>query len=106
MPEYELTPTAESDLLAIAVYTIETWGLEQASRYEAALERHFRGLARREVVTSTPLPHRPELQSSRCEHHYVFTQWRSEGTLLIIAVLHENMDLMTRLRDLLEPRSD
>ena len=32
MPEYELTPAAEEDLLEIARYTIKTWGLEQAER--------------------------------------------------------------------------
>ncbi len=53
-PEYELTEAADLDLLAIARYTIKTWGIEQARRYEAALEGHFRSIAVKNVTTLQP----------------------------------------------------
>ena len=99
MAEYELAPAAERDLLEIARYTIETWGNEQATRYEAALEAHFQALGRGEVWTSAPLAHRPELIASRCEHHYVFAMRRDGTGPLVLAVLHESMDLMKRLQE-------
>ena len=102
MAAYELTLDAEHDLLDIAIYTVETWGLAQADRYEAALVQHFDGLGRGEVRTSTPIPHRPELRASRCLHHYVFSLHEEKATPLILAVLHEKMDLMTRLRERLD----
>jgi len=34
MLSYQLTLDAEDDLLGIAIYTIETWGLEQAGAAE------------------------------------------------------------------------
>jgi len=99
MAEYVLAPAAELDLLDIARYTLETSGPEQVERYESLPERHFQDLARGEARTRAPIASRPELTSSRCEHHYVFALTRDDRPLLIVAVLHENMDLMPRLRE-------
>ena len=102
MAAYELTPAADSDLAEIARYTIETWGVPQARRYEARLKHHFALIARGKARTRVFLKHRPELLVSRCEHHYVFHRIRPEGRPLIIAVFHESMDLMSRMRKRLE----
>jgi plasmid stabilization system protein ParE len=40
----------------------------------------------------------PELRVSRIDHHYVFHLNREKQCPLILAVFHESMDLMTRLR--------
>ncbi len=98
MKGYRLAPAAAQDLLEIAAYTIRTWGNEQAERYERALVDHFMALARGDVPTKAPIRGRPELIVSRCEHHYVFAVLQEGDSLLILAVLHEKMDLMTRLR--------
>ena len=98
MPAYELAEGADADLLAIASYTISMWGIEQAHRYEALLENHFKAIGRQKARTRIFLKHRPELLVSRLEHHYVFHIVREKQCPLILAVLHENMDLMNRLR--------
>ncbi len=36
---------------------------------------------------------------SRCEHHYVFFMTRDDACPLILAVLHENMDLIARISE-------
>ncbi len=102
MPVYELTTAADADLQAIARYTISTWGIEKARRYEALLESHFRAIARQKARTRVFLKHRPELLVSRIEHHYVFHLVRENQCPLILAVFHESMDLMNRLRARLE----
>lgn len=102
MAEYELAPGAELDLLDIARYTLETWGIEQTERYESLLEGHFQALARGKARTRTPIDSRPALTCSRCEHHYVFALVREGLPLLIVAVLHENMDFIARLRERIE----
>ena len=99
MPSYELTQGADADLAGIARYTIDTWGEEQAERYGTLLEKHFQAIARQPDKGRVFLPHRPELRVSRCEHHYVFYLIRAKQSPLILAVFHERMDLMTRLRD-------
>ncbi len=72
MPDYELTTFAEDDLRGIARYTIDTWGLKQAKRYEASLAARFHKIAQGDVTPRTFLSHRPVLLVTHCEHHYIF----------------------------------
>ncbi len=97
MPTWELTDGADADLVGIARYTIDTWGEEQAGRYASALERHFGAISKKPDQGRIFLSHRPELRATRCEHHYVFHLIRAKQSPLILAVLHERMDLMARL---------
>jgi len=99
---YELTLAADADLEGIARYTIDTWGVEQAGRYGASLERHFDALGRKPGQGKAFLSHRPKLRVTRCEHHYVFHLIRAKQPPLILAVFHERMDLMTRLKQRLK----
>jgi plasmid stabilization system protein ParE len=72
VPVYELAEAADADIQAIARYTVTTWGIEQARRYEAILESHFQAIGRGKARTRWFLKHRPKLRVSRLEHHYVF----------------------------------
>jgi len=49
-----------------------------------------------------PIPHRPEIVVCRCEHHFVFALVLDRAPMLILAVLHETMDLVARLRERLD----
>lgn len=95
---YALTQEADEDLLRIAQYTIETWGFEQALRYEAALEASFTAIAEGKARSKVFIKTRPELRVIRCEHHYIFHLEREIEPPLILSVLHENMDLITRIK--------
>ena len=98
MANYELTAAADEDLKSIALYTISKWGPAQAARYAAFLEAHFEAIGSGKARTRIFLRHRPELRVSRARRHYVFHLEREKQCPLILAVFHENMDLMTRLR--------
>ncbi len=102
MAAYELSKDAEQDLQFIAHYTVKTWGIEQAQRYAEILERHFGELGGERLRPRVFLKHRPELLVSRCEHHYVFHLVRAANCPLVLAIFHENMDLMNRLRHRLD----
>jgi toxin ParE1/3/4 len=84
-----------------AIYTVDTWGVEQARKYEHDLTRRFREIADDATRTKAALIGRDDIRVSRCEHHYFFSVTR-EGATVILAVLHERMDLLVRLRDRLE----
>jgi len=99
MAEYLLTADAEDDLFAIAAYTLKKWGPDQLDRYEKSLETHLRAIASGDTPCRTVFEHRSDIFVSRCEHHYVFHVVRQDGKPLILAVFHENMDLMRRLQD-------
>ena len=102
MSEYHLSERADADLLEIAIYTIKTWGPEQADRYEASLRACFAAICDGRVRARTFLERRPEIRFCRCEYHYVFFLQRENACPLILAVFHEKMDLMARLRRRLE----
>lgn len=102
MADYQLTPDADNDLLEIARYTLKTWGDEQTARYEGKLHRCFEEIARGQVRARLVKKTRPDMFVTRCEHHYVFYRIRAKQAPLILAVLHENMHLMKRLRDRLD----
>jgi toxin ParE1/3/4 len=98
MANYELAEGAEADLRSIALYTLSKWGARQAARYGAILDAHFEAIGNGKTRTHIFLQHRPELRVSRIDHHYVFHLNREKKCPLILAVFHESMDLMTRLR--------
>ena len=98
MAKYLLTAAAEADLESIARYTIAKWGTNQALRCGAKLDAHFEAIGNGKAKDRVFLQHRPELRVSRVEHHFVFHLDRGKDCPLIVAVLHENMDLIARVR--------
>ena len=104
MPEYVLARGAEDDLGKIVEYTVTRWSVEQARKYGSILSRHFQALADQDVRAKSFFKNWPELQVSRCEHHYVFSLRREPSPIAILAVLHESMDLPARLRERLDAK--
>jgi toxin ParE1/3/4 len=99
MQPYELTASAQADLKDIARYTIAKWGKKQSLHYADLLEMRFREIASR-TAYSRALSHRyPQILVSRCEHHYIFYVHPEGKPPRIIAVLHEKMDLLARLKN-------
>ena len=91
MSDYALSRRAAMDLEAIAEYTIERFGLEQARQYRDDLASCFVRLA-----ANPELGRRVEQLGRnlrRFEHrsHIVFYQ-AQESRLLIVRILHYRMD--------------
>jgi len=102
MVEYELTDDAAKDLVNIFDYTIDKWGIQQANLYKGKLISHFEGIGRGDVRSKSFLRNLPNILVSRCERHYVFHFVRPGRAPLIVAVFHERMDLVNRVRKRLE----
>src|SRR6056297_1525880 len=97
MASYDLTLAAEEDLRDIWRYTLETWGPEQADRYLDRLADCLDEIGRRRAPPRS-LPQLPdEVSLQRCQRHYIF--WLAIDRPIIIAVLHEKMDVVQRLAD-------
>ena len=94
---YSFTRSATEDLIDIWLYSRETWGEAQADRYQDSLhdcfERIAAGTVHAKSVSSIDL-----VRSHHCHHHYIFFV-EQRGTITVVAVLHERMDLIERLRD-------
>lgn len=94
---YVLTRDAEADLRGIVRYTRKEWGAAQVRSYVATLKEGIARVAAGEGVFRELDTLYPGLRMARCEHHYVFCLPRENAPALIVAILHERMDLMVRL---------
>ncbi|MEQ1816438.1 MAG: type II toxin-antitoxin system RelE/ParE family toxin [Nitrosomonas sp.] len=100
MSGYVLTTSAEEDMRNIARYTIDTWGIGQAERYETLLTKRFQEIAQGIITPRIFVKRRPDLLFTHCEHHYIFYWQPKDRTKpIILAVLHERMDLIQRLKN-------
>jgi plasmid stabilization system protein ParE len=98
MPPYELTSHAEEDLKGIARYTLKQWGRKQSMHYAGRLERCLLGIATGTVHSHSFSERYSQVEVVHCEHHYVFFIHSDKKSPVIIAVLHERMDMLVRLR--------
>jgi len=96
---YVLTDDAEADLRGIIRYTRKEWAAEQVRTYVAKLKADIARVAAGQGVFKELDALYPALRMARCEHHYVFCLPRQNAPALIVAILHERMDLMARLAD-------
>ena len=95
---YEISIEAEKDWSSIVSYTLENFGEQQVQKYTKSILKCLEDLANekgqfRELDISS---HR--VLSKRCQKHYIFALSQSNQPLLIIAFLHEHMDLIQRLK--------
>lgn len=92
---YKLTLEAESDLINIWLFGADRWGETQADRYQDDLHKSFE-----RVASGTAQTRQMEgvKAVSYCLHqrHFVFFTEEAES-VVIIAVLHERMDLPVQL---------
>lgn len=98
-PDYVLTREAELDLRGIIQHTRRKWGDAQVRRYVNKLEQGMARLATGQAQAKDMSAIYPTLRMARCEHHYLFFLPRKQAPALVVAILHERMDLMTRLAD-------
>ena len=100
---YDLTPEAKRDIRSIWLYTSEQWGERQADRYARLLETGMQRIAQRRIVPHVFSARFPQVLVSRCEHHYIFYLHPEGQKPRIFDVLHEHMDIFSRLAERLNP---
>jgi toxin ParE1/3/4 len=93
-----ITPKAESDLIGIWMYTCEEWGVEQADTYLDQLETGMKHLVNHPSLGTNYAHVFPGYRRLQVEHHAVFYQLL-ESAVLVVRVLHEDMDAPERLLD-------
>lgn len=96
---YVLTAAAEADVRSIIRYTRQQWGDAQVRAYMAKLDQGIARLAQGLDSYRDMSDMHPGLRMARCEHHYAFCLERDINPPLIVAILHERMDLIQRLGD-------
>lgn len=98
MPIHNLRPKAETDLEKIWLYTVKTWGIEQANFYIDEIDDVFRLLAEQPLLCRA----REELSPPvRIHHHakHLIVYAEAEQSIDIIRILHESMDIEAQLSE-------
>jgi len=99
---YVLTHGAAGDLNEIVRYTSKNWGQAQCRAYVSRIESAATELAYGQGVFRNRGDLVPGLRVRRVEHHYVFCLPRIDQPALILAILHERMDMIARLKSRLD----
>jgi toxin ParE1/3/4 len=99
MLPYVLTQLAENDIKEIARYTLNQWGKIQSLRYANVLEKRFQEIADSTAISRSFSNLYPQIRVTHCQHHYIFYVHDEGKRPCILAVLHERMDLVSRLQN-------
>ena len=91
-PEWRLSESAKSDLLEIAIYTVEMWGEAQGDAYIEALYAHLDRLCDFPLQAPTARDIAgDDLRISRYRSHSIFFTV-ANNTLTILRILHTAQD--------------
>ena len=92
MSSYRLTGQADQDLIDIYLYTLETFGQQQAERYATSMRSCFSLLADMPHMGRQADGIRPGVRRHKHGGHVIFyREDAGEDSLLILAVIHSRM---------------
>lgn len=96
MSKYRLSKAAQNDLLAIARYTVRTFGAVQSKTYRDGFKSCFDLIAQNSKLGHTQDPIRLGLRAFEHKSHTVYYIETDQG-ILIVRVLHERQDPVRHL---------
>jgi toxin ParE1/3/4 len=85
-----LSRRAEDDLLQIAVFTLDRWGMKQTDRYLAQLQAFCRQVAEMPAMGRSASEVRIGLRRIEHGRHVIFFRERPDG-ILVVRFLHQSM---------------
>ena len=99
MKGYVLSPAAQADLGEIWDYSARNWGAEQADRYILAIRDACEAVAdgRRQGRPIDDI--RPGYRKLALASHFLFYRITDAGMIDVIRILHQRMDVASRLQD-------
>ena len=96
---YEISKAAEKDWRGIVRYTLDNFGKRQVQKYTKSLLKCLddltNGVGQHKKIDVSGY----QVLIKRCQKHYIFALNQPDNPLLVIAILHEQMDLIRRLKD-------
>jgi toxin ParE1/3/4 len=93
---FRVSRAAEADLRQIARYTEREWGVAQRRRYLSGLNDEFEALSLNPHIAPERGDFDPPVRIRRYERHLIIYVMR-EADVLIVRVLHQSMDVPSRL---------
>lgn len=98
MTLYQRSHSALEDWQQIVEYTLGKHSEDQAQKYMSGLIKCIEAMAQNKgYFRDTQIKGRV-VRIKRCQKHYIFGLVRENKPLMVIALFHERMDLMSRLK--------
>lgn len=97
MANYYLTNLAVNDLAEIWEYTYEEWSEKQANKYYKQLLESCQELANYPNFGKNYVLIQSDILGFKTNHHIIFYRIISVKEIEIIRILHERMDLKSKL---------
>jgi len=92
MASYKISKQADHDILAIARYTIERFGAEQANFYHAGMHKIFEFLASHPEAARERLEIIPPVRTHPYQSHLIVYEIDEDGNVLILRIPHAKSD--------------
>ena len=99
MPDYILSKKVLEDLSSIWDYTFNVWSETQADKYYKELIASCISLSKNKLVGSAYFEIYPELLGLKVNRYIVFYIRNSSKEILIVRILHQRMDLKSRIEE-------
>lgn len=99
MPNYKLSKKAEIDLRNIWKYIADNWSLKQGNDYLNLIFEKINILSENPSQGKIYSSVRKDYLGSSVKSHIVFYKQKDNSGIEIIRILHQRMDLKTRLKD-------
>lgn len=99
MAKYELTNKAVEDLTNIWYYTLDKWSEKQADKYYELLLENCQHIADDPNIGKNYEGIRDELFGLKANRHIIFYRKFNARPIEITRILHERMDLKTRVSE-------
>jgi len=99
MVKYFLTNKAVEDLSKIWEYTYEVWSESQAGKYYELLTSSFQEIVQNPEIGRNYNEIDSAILGLRVSKHIVFYRLTQSGDIEIIRILHQRMDLKTRMEE-------
>ncbi|SJZ34998.1 type II toxin-antitoxin system RelE/ParE family toxin [Sediminibacterium ginsengisoli] len=96
---HKLSVEAANDLKNIWLYTFETWSLEQADRYINLIFDEIEYLSDNPKSGKDFSHLRDKYRCSKVKSHLIFYRQISATDIEIIRILHQRMDIESRLTE-------
>lgn len=99
MSNYIISKKVLEDIDAIWVYTAENWSVEQANRYYNLIFDEIEYIAQNFMMAKDFGLIRKAYRYSKVKSHLVFFKKNKLNEIEVIRVLHEKMDIESRLNE-------
>ena len=96
---YKISEKAIEDIENIWLYTVEHWSIEQADRYYNLIFEEIEYITKHFESGKDISSIRKDYRYSKVKSHLIFYRKSKNGTIEIVRVLHERMDIENRLND-------